>query len=139
MVTLFFFVPLVVLFMAVNIIFGCYVTIRLGYGPPNWQTALNQVVPLTTLQDYLNESRGWIEKKAPKIENLLQRWHVPKPIIFIDTTVQEEEDEIDAEVPEEQTEEESADAPVEDVPNELESEQDTGAEFPAEYQEEIET
>jgi hypothetical protein len=55
--------PFVALFMVINIILGCYLAIRLGYGPPNWQKALNLIIPLKTLQDWLNDGRDWIEMK----------------------------------------------------------------------------
>ena len=103
MVTLFVLMPFVALFMVINIILGCYVAIRLGYGPPNWQTALNLVVPLTTLQDCLNDGRAWLEKKTPKIDKLLTKLHVPKPIIFIDTRIIIEKEEGASEVSEEAT------------------------------------
>ena len=70
--------------MVINMIAGCYLAIRLGYGPPNWQTALNLVVRLTTFQDYLNEGRDWLDKKAPWADKLLNRLHVPKPITIIE-------------------------------------------------------
>ena len=137
MAMLFLFMPLVALLMAINVILGCYVAILLGYGPPNWQTALNQVVALTTLQDDLNKGRNWLEKKAPKIDALLNRWHAPKPIIFIDVTVVDDEEEIDNEEPEEQTEElsDASDVPTEEALNEEESEQKTNAGVSAEDQE----
>ena len=132
MTMLFLFMPLVALLMAINVILGCYVTVLLGYGPPNWQTALNQVVPLTVLQDYLNEGRDWLKKKAPKVDALLNRLHAPKPIIFIDTTVVDDEEEIDDEEPEEQTEESS------EASTEEESNQETNAGIPANSQEKTE-
>ena len=106
MLTLLLFVPAAILFMAINIILGCYIAIRLGYGPPNWQTALNQVVSLTTLQRYLNAGREWLERKVPKVDQFLTRLNVPKPITIIDTTQAEEgeeaeEEETGDEVPEE--------------------------------------
>jgi hypothetical protein len=134
MTMLFLFMPLVALLMAINVILACYVTILLGYGPPNWQTALNQVVPLTVLQDYLNEGRDWLEKKAPKVDALLNRLHAPKPIIFIDTTVVDDEEEIDDEEPEEQADE-SSDVPAGEDADDEESDQKTNAGVPAQYQE----
>jgi len=83
----------VALFTAVNIIIGCYVAIRLGYGPPDWKTALNLVVPVTALQDSLNAGRDYLEKKAPWADRLLVRWRVPRPIIIVVPTVEKEEDE----------------------------------------------
>ena len=83
---------LVLPFMVINLIIGCYVMIRLGYGPPNWQTALNLVVRLTTLQDFLNDARDWLDKKAPWADKLLTRLHVPKPIVIVDITPVEEEE-----------------------------------------------
>ena len=115
----------IALFMVINIIVGCYVAIRLGYGPPNWQTALNQAVRLTTLQNYLNEGRDWLEKKAPWAERLLHRLHVPKPIIFVDVTVieDEEEEEEGAEEKFEENEENETDGNIdgkkEEVTNEI--------------------
>ena len=82
--------PVVALFMVINIILGCYVAIRLGYGPPNWQKALNLLIPLTTLQDGCNDGRDWLETKAPWTVKYLNRWNIPKPIIFVDVTVPEE-------------------------------------------------
>ena len=83
--------PFVTLFMVINIIIGCYAAIRLGYGPPNWQTAFNQVIRLKTFQDCLNEGRDWLEKKAPWTEKLFNRLRIPKPIIFVDVSIMEEE------------------------------------------------
>ena len=133
MFTLLFFIPAAVLFTAINIILGCYIAIRLGYGPPNWQTSLNQAVRLTILQDWLNAGRGWLEKKAPKVDQFLTRVHVPKPIVIIDTTYVEEdedEDEIMAvegsnnEVPEEADKEELGEYPgTENAPQESETEE----------------
>ena len=91
------FLPAAALFMAINFILACYIAIWLGYGPPNWQTALNLVVRLTTFQNYLNAGRAWIEKKAPWAEKILVRLHVPKPIIIVDTTYAEEGEEDDDE------------------------------------------
>ena len=92
MVTLFLLMPIVALLMVTNIILACYVAIRLGYGPPNWQEALNLIIPLTTLQDHLNEGRDWLEEKAPWTERYISRLHLPRPIIFIDTSVIEEDE-----------------------------------------------
>ena len=91
MLTLFVLIPLCTLFVVINVIIVCYFMIRLGYGPPNWQTALNLVVPLTKLQDHLNSWRDWIDKKARWADKLLCRMHVPKPIVIVDTTPTEEE------------------------------------------------
>jgi len=92
------------LFMVVNLVVGCYVAIRLGYGPPNWQTALNLVVRLTAFQDCLNAVREWLENKSHWADRLLHRLHIPKPIIFIDTTpiisIEEDEEHIDKEAEE---------------------------------------
>jgi hypothetical protein len=110
--------PVVALFMAINIIIGCYAAIRLGYGPPNWQTALNQVVRLTTFQHYLNEGRYWLERKAPWTEKFFNRFHIPKPIIFVDVSVLEEEAEI-LEGNEENETDDNADEAQEEVPNEI--------------------
>jgi len=107
--------PFVVLFMVINILLGCYVTIRLGYGPPNWQKAINLIIPLTMLQDSLNDGRDWLEKKAPWTVKYLNRLNLPKPIVFVDVTAPEEGTEKKEEsVPEEEAmretnEEESAD------------------------------
>jgi len=90
MLTLFLLMPVVALFMAANVIAGCYLAICLGYGPPNWQTALNLVVRVTTLQDSLNAGRDWLDKKAPWADKILNRLHVPKPIVIVDTSVIEE-------------------------------------------------
>ncbi len=46
---LFFFLSLLVL---ANILFGCYIAIRLGYGPPDWKTALGMVVDIEKLQRF---------------------------------------------------------------------------------------
>ena len=81
----------VVLFAAINVIVGCYVTIRLGYGPPDWKTALNLVVPVTTLQDRLNAGRDYLEKKAPWADKLLVRLRVPRPIIIVVPPEEKEE------------------------------------------------
>jgi len=94
MLTWFLLIPVATLFVAINIIIGCYVTIRLGYGPPDWKTALNLVVRLTTLQDRLNAGRDWLGKKAPWVDKLLDRLCVPKPIMIVDTPEPEEDEEI---------------------------------------------
>ena len=91
-------IPVAALFVATNIIIGCYVAIRLGYGPPDWKTALNLVVRVTTLQDRLNASRDWLDKKAPWADKLLVRLGVPKPIIIVDAPEPEEEEEIANEI-----------------------------------------
>ena len=87
--------PFVALLMVTNLIVGCYVAILLGYGPPNWQTALNLVVRLTTFQNNLNDGRDWLDKKAPWADKLLNRLNVPKPIVIVD--VQGEKDTADGE------------------------------------------
>lgn len=118
MLTLFVLIPLCALFSAINVIIVCYIMIRLGYGPPNWQTALNLVVPLTTLQDHLNDGREWIDKHAPWADKLLNRIHVPKPIIIVDTTPIEEEEEVTDEMQDESENEqtgEAIDIPVEEI------------------------
>ena len=107
MVTLFLLMPFVALFMVINVILGCYVAIRLGYGPPNWQKALNLLVPLTTFQDSLNDGRDWLEAKAPWTVKYLNRLNLPKPLIFVDVTVSEEE-----------TEKKEEEVPVEEAANE---------------------
>jgi len=86
-------IPIAILFVAINIIVGCYATIRLGYGPPDWKTALNLVVRITTLQDRLNASRDWLGNKAPWADKLLDRLRVPKPIIIVEAPEEEEETE----------------------------------------------
>jgi len=91
-------IPIATVFVAINIIIGCYVTIRLGYGPPDWKTALNLVVRLTTLQDRLNASRDWIDKKAPWADKLLVRLRVPKPIIIVEVPEPEEKEETTDEI-----------------------------------------
>jgi len=78
--------------MAINVIVGCYVAIRLGYGPPDWKTALNLVVRLTTLQDRLNAGRDWLDKKAPWANKLLDRLHVPRPIVIVEVPEPEKEE-----------------------------------------------
>ena len=83
------FVPLALLFMGINILIGCYVAIRIGYGPPNWQTALNLVVPLTTLQNCLNDGRDRLDEKIPRADRLLNWLNVPKPIVMVDTSPEE--------------------------------------------------
>ena len=90
MITWLLVIPAVLVCTGINIIIGCYVVIRLGFGPPDWKTALNLAVPVTTLQDRLNEGRDWISKKAPKIDQILDRLHVPKPIIIVDVPEEEE-------------------------------------------------
>jgi hypothetical protein len=122
MITLFLLMPFVALFMVINIILGCYLAIRLGYGPPNWQKALNLIIPLTTLQDSLNDGRDWLEKKAPWTVKYLNRLHIPKPIIFVDVTA-----------PEEGTEEEEENVPEEAVG---ETEDETGEEASADQADE---
>ena len=89
---------LIALLLAVfNFVLGCCLMIRLGYGPPNWQTALNLIIRLTTLQDFLNAVRDWLEQKAPWADRLFERLHVPKPIVIIDTTPEEDEEEEEVE------------------------------------------
>jgi diguanylate cyclase (GGDEF)-like protein len=36
---------------------GCYVAIYFGFGPPDWKTALNQIIDIPRVQDYWNEFR----------------------------------------------------------------------------------
>ena len=111
-------IPLITLFVVINLIIGCYVMIRLGYGPPNWQTALNLIVRLTTLQDCLNGARDWLEQKAPWADKFLERLHVPKPIVIVDTTPVEEEEEepVEEHADEEVNNEEASNEEVGDVP-----------------------
>ena len=92
MIASFLLILVAALFVAVNVVMGCYLAIRFGYGPPNWQTALNLVVRLTTFQNCLNDGRDWLDKKAPWMDQFLNRLHVPKPIIIVDTTPEEEPD-----------------------------------------------
>ena len=108
--------------MVVNIAVGCYAAVRLGYGPPNWQSALNLIVRLTTLQNSLNAGRDWLDKKAPWTEKYFDKLRIPKPIIIVDTTPVEEEPEaetINGEWTEEQDtekqDEESSDKQADDV------------------------
>jgi len=119
--------------MAINIILGCYAAIQFGFGPANWQTALNQVVPLTTFQDYLNAGLDWLEKKTPRVGELLNRLHVPKPIVFVDVTIMNEEV-ISGEVPEEPTEE-FPEVSVDEASNTSENTQETNVEVSSELQE----
>jgi len=84
MITWILLLPAAVLFMAINVIVGCYIAIWLGYGPPDWKTALNLVIRVTTLQDWLNTGRDWLDKKAPWADKLLNRLHIPKPIIIVE-------------------------------------------------------
>ena len=90
MVSLILLIPFLLLLMVINVIAGCYLAIRLGFGPPNWQTALNLVVRLTTLQDHLNEGRAWLDNRAPWADKILHRLRVPKPFIIIDVTGEDE-------------------------------------------------
>ena len=92
MMTWLLFIPAATLFMVINVIIGCYVAIRLGYGPPDWKAALNLVVRLTTLQDRLNAGRDWLDVKAPWANKVLDRLHVPRPIIIVDVPEEEEEE-----------------------------------------------
>jgi len=107
--------PVAALFMVINIIIGCYVAIRFGYGPPDWKTALNLVIRVTTLQDRLNEGRKWLDKKAPWTDRFLDRLHVPKPIIIVDIPEEEEEnDELDGTS---EANDKAADEQTEDFPD----------------------
>ena len=118
MINLFVILPLAALFMLINLLLGCYVAIRLGYGPPHWILALNLVVPATTFQNRLNEWRDWLEQKSPWIERLLLRWHVPKPMIFVDITAKEEgeKEELEEEAEsKEKSEEEKSEEDTDDV------------------------
>ena len=91
-------IPVVILFMLLNVIVGCALAIRLGYGPPDWKTALNLILPLTTLQDQLNAGRDWLERKAPWADKFLDRMQIPKPIIIVEVPeTPEEEDEAEEE------------------------------------------
>jgi|GEM_PF-2173159 len=89
--------PAAALFMAINVIVGCYVAIRFGFGPPDWKTALNLVVQVTTLQDRLNEGRDWLDKKAPWTDKFLNRLHVPRPIVIVEVPEEEENKEDETE------------------------------------------
>jgi len=90
MITLFVLMPFIALFMMINFIIGCYVAIRLGYGPPHWVYALNLVVRVTTFQHWLNTGRNWLEEKVPRTEKIFTRLQVPKPIIIVDVALPEE-------------------------------------------------
>jgi hypothetical protein len=93
MITWLLFILVVALFIAINIIVGCYTMIRLGFGPPDWKTALNLVFRVTTIQDQLNAGRNWLAQKAPKIDTLLTRLCVPQPIIIVQMPKRETNDE----------------------------------------------
>jgi len=93
MITWLLLMPAAAIFIAINIIIGCYAMIRLGYGPPDWRTALNLIVRVTTLQDRLNEGRNRLEQKAPWADKLLDRLGVPKPIVIVEIPIIEETDE----------------------------------------------
>lgn len=82
--------PIVTVFVVANILIGCYVAIRLGYGPPHWVTALNLVVPALELQNRLNAGRDWLEEKIPWTIKLFKRFDLPNPIIFIDISAVED-------------------------------------------------
>ena len=100
----------------INLIIGCYVLVRLGYGPPNWQTALNLIVRLTTLQDCLNATRDWLENKAPWIDRFLTRLRVPKPIVIVDTTpVEDEEEQGEEYIAAEENDDVATDEPAEEL------------------------
>ena len=85
--------PLIVLFMVINTIIGCYWAIQFGYGPPHWIKALNLIVPVTSFQNWLNEGRNWLEEKIPRTAKFFTRLHIPKPIILVDVTLPEEGEE----------------------------------------------
>ena len=116
-------IPTVALFVAINIIIGCYVTTRFGYGPPDWKTALNLVVSVPALQDRLNAGRDWLETKAPWADKFLDRLNVPKPIVIVDFPEEEEEEEEEEETEEEEkveeavVEAESTDEQADDISN----------------------
>ena len=97
MITWLLLLPAAALFMAINVIVGCYVAIRFGYGPPDWKTALNLVVRVTTLQDRLNAGRDWLDKKAPWADKFLNRLHVPRPIVIVEVPEEEENKEDETE------------------------------------------
>ena len=84
MITWLLLIPAATLFMAINVILGCYLFVRLGYGPPDWKTTLNLVVRVVVFQDRLNQGRDWLEKKAPWTDTFLDRLCVPKPIIIVE-------------------------------------------------------
>ena len=83
-------VPVVVLFVTINLVVGCYFAVRCGYGPPDWKTALNLAVRVTTLQDRLNAGRDWLAIKAPRVDKFLDRLLIPKPIIIVDMPERQE-------------------------------------------------
>jgi len=114
-ITLFVLLPFIALCMVINTIIACYVAIRLGYGPPHWVYALNLLVPVTSVQNWLNAARNWLEEKIPRIEKIFARLQVPKPIVIVDVTLPEE----GTQVEEDEPTTESSDAPKEDVPEEL--------------------
>jgi len=93
MITFFILLPIAAVFMLINCALGCYIAIRLGFGPPNWQTALNLIVPLTTLQDCLNACRDWLSEKYPKADDVFIRLRIPNPIVIVDTTPWDDEEE----------------------------------------------
>jgi hypothetical protein len=72
------------MFIIVNIVLGCYAAVRYGYGPPDWRTALNLVVRLTTLQRKINTLREVIDRKCPWADRMLNRLHIPKPIVIVE-------------------------------------------------------
>ncbi|MDR0610574.1 MAG: GGDEF domain-containing protein [Planctomycetaceae bacterium] len=48
---------IIFLCVTTNILLGCYAAIHFGLGPPDWKTALNQVIDITVFQDYWNDLR----------------------------------------------------------------------------------
>ena len=116
--------PIIIVFTVVNIALGCYIAVRLGYGPPNWQSALNLIVRLTTLQNCLNAGRYWLDDKYPKAGAWLDRLRIPKPLVIVDTTpIEEEPESVAEEEPEPVAEEPSED--VRENDEEAEDDEDT--------------
>jgi diguanylate cyclase (GGDEF)-like protein len=53
---------IIFLFVTINILLGCYAAIHFGLGPPDWKTALNQVIDLPFFQDCWNDLQTRVSK-----------------------------------------------------------------------------
>ncbi len=69
MITSFFLYIFLSLLVLANILFGCYVVTRLGYGPPDWKTTLGMIVDIDRLQNYWDD----VASRLPRlrIQNFL--------------------------------------------------------------------
>ncbi len=68
---------LLVLLVLANILFGCYIAVQLGYGPPDWKTTLHMLVDLRRCRDVVEK----VKRRFPALGFLRLSFleHSPAP------------------------------------------------------------